>query len=92
MFNVLQILTAILIAVAMARALAHALEFPGKMRLTKETYFAMQPIYYPGFTIGGGIGEFGSLIILADASGIAWTGRDASCLLASDTPSQPVLA
>lgn len=62
MFNVLQILTAILIAVAMAMALAHALEFPGKMRLTKEAYFAMQPIYYPGFTIGGGIGEFGGLI------------------------------
>jgi hypothetical protein len=62
MFNVLQILTAFLIAVAMAMALAHALEFPGKMRLTRETYFAMQPIYYPGFTIGGGIGEFGGLI------------------------------
>lgn len=62
MFNVLQILTAILIAVALALALAHALEFPGKMRLTKEVYFAVQPIYYPGFTIGGGVGEFGGLI------------------------------
>ncbi|WP_250122693.1 DUF1772 domain-containing protein [Chroococcidiopsis sp. CCMEE 29] len=62
MFNVLQIIVAILIAVAMAMALAHALEFPGKMRLTKEAYFAMQPIYYPGFTIGGGVGEFGGLI------------------------------
>jgi len=62
MFDVLQILSAILIAVALALALAHALEFPGKMRLTKEMYFAMQPIYYPGFTIGGGIGEFGGLI------------------------------
>jgi hypothetical protein len=62
MFNVLQILTAILIAVAMVLALAHALEFPGKMRLTKETYFAIQLIYYPGFTIGGSIGEFGGLI------------------------------
>lgn len=51
-----------LIAVAMAMALAHALEFPGKMRLTKEAYFAMQPIYYPGFTIGGGVGEFGGLM------------------------------
>jgi hypothetical protein len=57
MFNFLQILTAILIAVALALALAHALEFPGKMRLTKEVYFAIQPIYYPGFTIGGGIGK-----------------------------------
>lgn len=62
MFNILQILSAILIAVAMAMALAHALELPGKMRLTKEAYFATQPIYYPGFTIGGGVGEFGGLI------------------------------
>ncbi|MDV2997075.1 MAG: hypothetical protein N4J56_006780 [Chroococcidiopsis sp. SAG 2025] len=64
MFDVLQILSAILIAVALALALAHALEFPGKMRLTKEAYFAMQPIYYyPGFTIGGGVGEFGGLVV-----------------------------
>jgi hypothetical protein len=66
-FNALQILTVILVAVAMALALAHALELPGKMRLDKETYSRMQPIYYPGFTIGGGIGEAGgtiSIIIL----------------------------
>lgn len=63
MLNLLQIITAILIAVAMAMALAHALELPGKMRLTKETYFAMQPIYYPGFTVAGGIGEFGGLVV-----------------------------
>lgn len=53
MFNILQILTVMLVAVAMALALAHALELPGKMRLDQETYYAMQPIYYPGFTIGG---------------------------------------
>lgn len=63
MFHLLQILTAILIAVAMAMAMAHALELPGKMRLSKETYFAMQPIYYPGFTIGGAVGEFGGLMV-----------------------------
>jgi hypothetical protein len=33
--------------------LAHALELPGKLRLTRDTYFAVQPIYYPGFTIAG---------------------------------------
>ncbi|MGH8594428.1 MAG: DUF1772 domain-containing protein [Gammaproteobacteria bacterium] len=67
MFSVLQTLTVILVAVAMALSLAHALELPGKMRLDKETYYAMQRIYYPGFTIGGGIGEAGgtmSTIIL----------------------------
>jgi hypothetical protein len=61
-FGVLQILTVILVAVAMALALAHALELPGKMRLNRETYYAMQPIYYPGFTVGGGIGEVGGTI------------------------------
>lgn len=53
MFSVVQVLTVILVAVAMALALVHALELPGKMRLNKETYYAVQPIYYPGFTIGG---------------------------------------
>ncbi|OQW33931.1 MAG: hypothetical protein A4E19_19350 [Nitrospira sp. SG-bin1] len=41
----------------MALSLAHALEFPGKRRLTKETYEAVQPVYYPGFTIGSAVGE-----------------------------------
>jgi hypothetical protein len=38
---------------AMVPALAHGLELPGKLRLTKDAYFAIQPIYYPGFTIVG---------------------------------------
>jgi hypothetical protein len=62
MFAVLQVLTVILVVVALAPALAHALEWPGKMRLTKEAYVAVQPIYYPGFTIAGGVGEVGSLL------------------------------
>jgi hypothetical protein len=62
MLPVFQIVTVILVAVAMALALAHALELPGKMRLDKKTYYAVQPIYYPGFTIGGGIGEAGGTI------------------------------
>jgi hypothetical protein len=62
MFDVFQVLTVILVVVAMAPALAHALELPGKMRLTKEAYFAVQPIYYPGFTIAGGIGEAGGML------------------------------
>jgi hypothetical protein len=53
MFVMLQIVTVVLTALAMATALAHALEMPGKMRLAKEHYFAVQPIYYPGFTIAG---------------------------------------
>jgi len=37
----------------MGFALAHALEFPGKLRLDQRTYLSVQTIYYPGFTIGG---------------------------------------
>ena len=57
MMLVLQVITVFLVSVAMALSLAHALEFPGKIRLHKEQYIATQSIYYPGFTIGGGIGE-----------------------------------
>jgi len=53
----LQVLTVFLVALVMGLALAHALELPGKMRLGREQYFVTQAIYYPGFTIGGGIGE-----------------------------------
>jgi len=53
MYVALQILTVMLAAVTMALSLAHALEFPGKLRLKKEQYLVVQPIYYPGFTIGG---------------------------------------
>jgi len=53
MFDILQVVTVLLVAVAMALTLAHALELPGKMRHTKDVYYAMQHIYYPGFTIGG---------------------------------------
>jgi hypothetical protein len=53
MYLALQVLTLMLAAVTMALSLAHALEFPGKLRLGKEQYLAVQAIYYPGFTIGG---------------------------------------
>lgn len=57
----LEVITVFLLAIAMALSLAHALEFPGKMRLSKEAYLAVQTIYYPGFTIGG----FGEVLALA---------------------------
>jgi hypothetical protein len=47
----------VFVAVAMSLALARALEYPGKMRLDPSTYVAIQPIYYPAFAIGSGIGE-----------------------------------
>ena len=64
---VLQVITVFLVAIAMALALAHTLEFPGKMRLPKETYLATQTIYYPGFTVGGigeGLGVIATLLLV----------------------------
>lgn len=53
MVHLLQILSVIVVSIAMALSLAHALELPGKLRLDRDAYLAMQSIYYPGFTIGG---------------------------------------
>jgi hypothetical protein len=61
----LQVITLMLVALGMAMTVGHALELPGKMRLSKEEYFAVQPIYYPGFTIGSIFGEFGSMVATA---------------------------
>ncbi|UXN61815.1 DUF1772 domain-containing protein [Phyllobacterium zundukense] len=65
MDNFMHILSLLLVAVAMGLSLAHALEFPGKKRLDKDTYSIVQPIYYPGFTLGGLVGEFGGIVALA---------------------------
>jgi hypothetical protein len=64
MTQALSILGLVLVSITMGLALAHALEFPGKLRLDEATYRAVQAIYYPGFTIGGLIGEFGALLLL----------------------------
>jgi hypothetical protein len=63
MLRVLQIVDVLLVTLAVTPALAHALELPGKMRLGKSAYVVVQPIYYPGFTIAGGIGEAGGLLL-----------------------------
>lgn len=65
MMKVLPITALLLVAVAMGLSLAHALEFPGKLRLDKDTYVAVQRIYYPGFTLGGMVGELGGMLLLA---------------------------
>jgi hypothetical protein len=62
MLELLQVVTVLLASVGMALSLAHALELPGKLRLPRETYLAVQRIYYPGFTIGGAFGEFGAML------------------------------
>lgn len=53
MTDIVQFIALMLVTVAMVPAVAHALELPGKRRLAKDEYFAIQPIYYPGFTWAG---------------------------------------
>lgn len=65
MITLLSVAALFLVAVTMGLSLAHALEFPGKLRLDEPTYRAVQAIYYPGFTTGGLIGEFGGMLTLA---------------------------
>jgi hypothetical protein len=65
MFLILQIVSVFLVSVAMSLSLAHALELPGKLRLDKETYCAVQTIYYPGFTFGGLSEGIGIIAVLA---------------------------
>jgi hypothetical protein len=77
MLLTLQVFTILVVSIAMALSLAHALEFPGKLRLGKETYLKTQSIYYPGFTIGGMVGEAGGLLatialLLATDHTAAW--------------------
>lgn len=64
MVKAFHIFALLLVAVAMALSLAHALELPGKMRLPRETYLSVQQIYYPGFTYGG-FSEIGGILTLA---------------------------
>jgi len=68
MLLTMQILTIILVAIAMCPAIAHAMEYPGKMRLNRDAYLTVQHIYYPGFTFAGGgaeaVGTIASIVLL----------------------------
>ncbi|MGI8524692.1 MAG: DUF1772 domain-containing protein [Pseudolabrys sp.] len=67
MFQTLQVVTVALVSIAMALSLAHAFELPGKLRLDRDAYLAIQSIYYPGFTFGGGsepLGVLATLVLL----------------------------
>src|SRR5262245_14475768 len=64
MVQTLQFITILVVSVAMALNLAHALELPGKLRLSKEYYLVTQQIYYPGFTYGGLAEPIGLVLLL----------------------------
>ena len=53
MIPLIRVLAVILTGIALAPALAHAFEFPGKRRLDRNAYVTVQGIYYPGFTLLG---------------------------------------
>jgi hypothetical protein len=53
-----------LVVLTVVTSLAHVLELPGKMRLTRDQYLTVQPIYYPGFTYAG-VAEPLSIVALA---------------------------
>lgn len=71
----LHALALILLALALAPLLAHALELPGKMRLPERDYLAVQTVYYPGFTIVGGAEPLGVAVLVLTA--ILWEGSSA---------------
>lgn len=60
----LQVAALLLLTVVLSLSLAHALEYPGKLRLDREHYVAVQTIYYPGFTYAGAA-EPVAVIVLA---------------------------
>jgi hypothetical protein len=65
MLGIVQVGTVMLVALAAALSVAHALELPGKLYLDRQTYSAVQLIYYPGFTIAGAIAEPGGIVATA---------------------------
>ena len=48
LLTALQFITLLLITLSASCAVGHALELPGKMKLTRDVYLAVQPICTPG--------------------------------------------
>lgn len=87
MIGALQFLNLLLVAIVLTTTLGHALEHPGKLRLSKEEYLSTQQIYYPGFTYAG-VAEPVSILavslqawFLRETSGLFWSSLAAALLL-----------
>ena len=57
MLRTIQLVTVLIVVLAVVPSGAHALELPGKLRLAREQYLMVQRIYFPGFVLVGGIAE-----------------------------------
>ena len=67
MMLVLHLASTLAVVVVTATTLAHALEMPGKLRLPRDKYLAVQRIYYPGFTVVGAA-ELPTVLALAGSA------------------------
>jgi hypothetical protein len=72
MMTTLKLASLLVVIAIVVPSVAHALELPGKRRLSREQYLAVQPIYFPGFTI---IGAAEPLAILMVGALLALTPR-----------------
>lgn len=81
MFVALQVVSVLFVSIAMALAVAHALELPGKLRLDRSHYDAPQSFFHPAFNVTGLVSEIGGLgstvlLVLAtpvSSSSLGWT-------------------
>jgi hypothetical protein len=80
---ILEIVAVLATAIVFALSLAHALEYPGKMRLTKEPYLQVQTIYYPGFTIGGAAEPLAIVLVLTLLLVSPWDATGSALLMAA---------
>jgi hypothetical protein len=82
MFIGLGVTALTLAAVEMGLMLAHVFELPGKMRLRRENYLAVQKIYYPGFSYAG-LCEPLTIVVTAALLAVAPIGTPVFWLIAS---------
>jgi hypothetical protein len=82
MMVVLKLISLFLVVASVIPSVAHALEFPGKLRLTREQYLTVQRIYYPGFTVIGAA-EPVSILALAVLLALTLNGTTVFWLIAA---------
>jgi hypothetical protein len=82
MIVMLKLVCLFLAVATVVPSVAHVLELPGKLRLARAQYFAVQPIYYPGFTVAGAAEPL-SILALAILLALTKRGTAAFWLIAA---------